>query len=88
LWTVARDLKIPLDNTIKEIEDIPHTVSFVVRKRQQIDNLNDLPEEKRPPELLLWDGTPEELDKWLNEVLSGKKESKVELMIKESEIEG
>lgn len=36
---------------------------------QQIDNLNELPKEKRPPEDIIWDGTSEELDDWLDKVL-------------------
>jgi hypothetical protein len=60
----------------------------VIRKRQQIDGLNELPEEKRPPELMVWDGNPEELDSWIKKVLSGKAEPTVELNIKEWEIEG
>jgi len=74
-------MKIPLDNKIQEIKDIPYTISFIIRKRQQIDSLNELPSERRPSDWLIWDGTPEELDKWLNEVLSGKKKQTAEIFI-------
>jgi hypothetical protein len=50
--------------------------------------LNELPEEKRPPELMLWDGTPEEIDSWLKRVMGGKSDSTAELIIKDNEIEG
>lgn len=88
MWVIAKELKIPLDTSVKTISDLPYTTSFVVRKRQQIDNLSELPEEKRPPELLLWDGSPEEMDNWLKNVMSGKKDPVIELKIKETEIEG
>ena len=65
-------MKIPLDNKIQEIQDIPHTISFVIRKRQQVDGFNELPKDKRPPELMIWDGTPEEINERLEEVFSGK----------------
>lgn len=81
-------MKVPLDDSVEEIEDLPYTISFVVRKRQQIDNLNELPEEKRPPELMLWDGTSEEIDAWLKKVMGGKAETTAELIIKDNEIEG
>ena len=55
---------------------------------QQIDNLNELPKEKRPPEDIIWDGTSEELEDWLDKVLSNKEQQKVVLSIKESEVEG
>jgi hypothetical protein len=88
LWAIAKEMKIPLDDTVKEIEDLPYTISFVIRKRQQIDSMNELPEEKRPPELMLWDGNPEDIDDWLSKVLSGKQQTTTVLSIKESEIEG
>lgn len=47
----------------------------------QIDGLNELPKEKRPPDLMIWDGTPEEVDKWLEKVLSNKKTNVAELFI-------
>lgn len=88
MWAIAKEMKIPLDDTVKEIEDLPYTISFVIRKRQQIDSMNELPEEKRPPELMLWDGNPEDIDDWLSKVLSGKQQTTTVLSIKESEIEG
>ncbi len=36
----------------------------------------ELPKEKRPPEKILWDGTSEELEKWIDDVLDIKKEKK------------
>ena len=54
----------------------------------QIDNLNELPEEKRPPDLMIWDGTIEEIEKWIKNVLHGKQEKTAKIVIPEWEIEG
>jgi len=66
-------LQIPLDPRIKELADLPYTISFIIRKRQQIDNLSELPKEKKPPEDLIWNGSPEELEDWLSKVFDNKK---------------
>ena len=60
---------MPLDKRIKNLSDTPHTISYVIRKRQQIDSLSELGKEKMPPFDLLWDGTPEDLDAWIADVL-------------------
>lgn len=49
--------------------DLPWTMSFVARKRLQVDNLTELPKEKRPPDSILWWGSPEELEDWLDKVM-------------------
>lgn len=54
----------------------------------QIDNLNELPKEKRPPDLLVWEGTSEELESWLDKVLNNKQSTKANLIIDDSKIEG
>jgi hypothetical protein len=61
-------LQIPLDSKIKELTDIPYTISFVIRKRQQIDNFNELPKGKKIPERIIWDGTSDEIEDWLDHV--------------------
>jgi hypothetical protein len=65
-------LQIPLDVNINELTDIPYTISFVIRKRQQIDNLNELPKAKQPTDRIIWDGTSEELEEWLEMVLNSR----------------
>ena len=58
---------------------------------QQIDNLNELPKDKRPPEDIIWEGTSDDLDEWLDRVLGDPKkrtQDKVQLLIKDDEIEG
>lgn len=82
-------MQIPLDPKIKELADLPYTISFIIRKRQQVDNLNELPKEKRPTEKLIWDSDPEEMEEWLDKVFDHKKGGANEVVfnIKDSEIE-
>ena len=82
-------MQIPLDSKIKELADLPYTISFIIRKRQQIDGFNELPSEKRPTEKLIWDSDPEELEEWLDKVFDTKKkqQSEITFQIKDSEIE-
>ena len=86
MWTIARTLQIPLDNKIKHIQDIPYTISFVIRKHIQEDNLAELPKEKRPPEKMLWDGKSEDLTDWLDNIWGTKKQNVVDFEIDEGDI--
>ena len=90
LWSVAKTLKIPLDTRVEHLEDLPYTISFVIKKRMQIDSLNELPKEKRPSSKLIWEGNSEELEDWLDRVLNPdkKKTNTLEFVIPESQIEG
>jgi len=79
-------LQIPFDPKLKALEELPFTISFVIRKRMQIDNLNELEKSKRPPEMMIWDGTGDEIENWLDKVFGRKPDDKVELIISDSEI--
>lgn len=79
-------MRIPIDTRLKDIRDLPYTISFVLRKRMQIDNLSELPKEKRPPDSILWEGTSEELDDWLDRVFDTNKPVNTEFLI--DDIEG
>jgi len=79
-------LKLPLDTDLTEIRDLPYTISFVIRKRMQIDSINEIPKEKRPPELMLWDGDSEEIESWINKAFDGKQKQKLEFTISPDEI--
>ncbi len=73
-------MRVPLDRNIEKLTDVPYTISYLIRKRQQIDNLGELSKEKRPPDSIVWDGTPEELDEWLDKVFK-KEETDVSMVI-------
>lgn len=83
---MSKALQIPLDKRVETLPDIPYTISFIIRKRQQIDSLNELPEDKRPPEKMIWDGDPEEIDEFIDRVFN-KKESQ-RFLLEFGEIEG
>ncbi len=68
--------------------DVPYTISFVIRKRVQLDGFNELPKDKRPTDEMIWNGTSEEIDIWMDKVFKNKKENKAELIIEDYEIEG
>lgn len=72
---MSKALHIPLDRNIENLPDVPYTISFVIRKRQQLDNLNELPKEKQPPEDMIWEGTSEEIEDWINKVFDHNKGS-------------
>jgi hypothetical protein len=85
LWSLAKTLQVPLDTKINELQDIPYTIAYVMRKRMQIDNFNELPEEKRPPEEMVWEGTPEEIDNWFDRVLKKGEQTQFNFVINEVE---
>lgn len=86
MWSVAKALQIPLDPKLKTLADTPYTISYVIRKRQQLDNLNELPKEKRPPDQIIFEGTSEDLDDWLDRVFNKKEETNTYFDI--SDVEG
>ncbi len=70
--------------------DLPWTMSYVAKKRLQVDNLMELPKEKRPPDTILWWGTPEDLEEWLDKVLgtgTEKEDEKIDFLIRQEDIE-
>ncbi|KKM85460.1 hypothetical protein LCGC14_1288780 [marine sediment metagenome] len=83
-------MQIPLDKNVDFITDIPYTLSFVIRKRVQIDSLNEMPKDKRPPELMIWDGTSDEIESWIDKVYDRKDNTPdgIYIDIKDDEIEG
>lgn len=71
---------------LKTLPDTPHTISYVIRKRQQLDSLYELPKEKQPPADMIWDGVPEDIDEWIGRVFDKNYKENVDLMI--TEVEG
>jgi hypothetical protein len=50
-----------------------------------MDNMYELPKDKRPPEKLLFDGSREELEKWLDDVFSDHYQPTVTINLNEVE---
>ncbi len=78
-------MQIPLDPRVKKLTEMPYTISYVIRKRQQIDSLSELPKEKQVPEDLIWNGTIEEINEWVESAIGGKKDNNI--YIDEEDIE-
>lgn len=79
-----------MHKTLPTADEMPWTIAFVLRKRAQIDSLAELPKEKRPPDKILWYGTPEEMDDWFDKVFGKKKNKNLdefELFIDDNDIE-
>ena len=53
----------------------------------QIDSYNELPQDKQPTDDLIWNGSPEELEDFLDRVLEHKKPNEAEFVISDKEIE-
>jgi hypothetical protein len=79
-------LQIPIDEKVKKMQDIPYTISYIIRKNQMIDSMNEIPKDKRPPEKMLWDGDPEEVDDWIDKIYDPKRSNTIQLEIPDSEI--
>lgn len=85
---VYRNSNLPLHRDLPPIDELPWTINYVIKKRAQIDSFNELPKEKRPPDNIIWYGTPEELDNWFDKVFDrkGTPDQEVILDIREDEI--
>lgn len=70
-------MQIPLDPKVKQLTSLPYTISFVIRKRQQIDSLSELPKEKQVPEEIIWYGTIEDINEWVDSAISGKADNQI-----------
>ncbi|MHA2084949.1 MAG: hypothetical protein ACXABD_14420 [Candidatus Thorarchaeota archaeon] len=66
---VHKNSGLPLHPDLPSADELPWTINYIIKKRAQIDSFNELPKEKRPPDDILWYGTPEELDTWFDKVL-------------------
>lgn len=81
-------MRYPLDRRIETLLDVPYTISYIIRKRMQLDNINELPKEKRPSDHLIWDGTSDELDKWFDRSMKNKEpQTTVDIIFDTDEIE-
>ena len=79
-------MRIPLVTCLEELYDIPHTISFVIRKKIQVDNFNELPKEKRPTVKMMWESSPEEIDRFLERVYGKNEDTTTDVLI--TDIEG
>ena len=82
---------LPLLGDFESVVEIPHTISYFIRKIRQIASFDELPKAKRPPEAI-WDNS-KALDEWFDRVFEYNKQSdgsptETRIFIADSEIEG
>ena len=87
MWSLSNKAGVSFNKKIKDIRDVPYTISYVIRKRMQIDSLKELPKDKRPPDSIMWSNDPSLLDAWIDKVLYNKEETNKDILLPLSEIE-
>jgi len=70
---VHKHTDLPLHESLPPTVELPWTISYVIRKRTQIDSYMELPKEKRPPDTMIWYGTQEDIDDWFDKVFKKEK---------------
>jgi hypothetical protein len=80
VWHLYKNVGVPLHEGLPPADQLPWTISYVARKRAQLDSFAELPREKRPPDRIFWHGTPEELDDWFDKVLGTKEKTPEEFV--------
>jgi DUF438 domain-containing protein len=71
---------------INDVVNLPYTITYLIRKRMQIDSWMELPKDKRPPQSI-WD-KPDELEEWFDRVLGDKgAQTEFNLPVNENEVE-
>ena len=61
-----RETMLPLLVDFESVIELPHTISFFIRKMRQIMSFDELPKPKRPPEVI-WDNA-KELEEWFDNI--------------------
>lgn len=80
MWRISKEVGQPLHTSIINIavSDYPYTLTYVLRRRIQIDGYNELSKEQRPPKSI-WD-SPSELEDWFDRIFSrGEKQTEFNL---------
>lgn len=68
----SKNGELPLHKDLPPADELPWTISYVIRKRAQLDSFSELPKEKRPPDEIIWYGSPEEMDRWFDKIFDRK----------------
>lgn len=86
-WHVVRKLEQPLHKSLDGfgVSEYPYTVSFVIKRRIQIDSYMELPEDKRPPRSI-WD-KPSKISEWFDRVYGDNIQTEFVIPTDESSIE-
>jgi len=86
-----RETMLPLLDDFISVIELPHTISFFIRKMRQIMSFDELPKPKRPPEVI-WDNA-KELEEWFDNIYQHNAPSdgtpqEASIFVDGSEIEG
>jgi len=69
----------------RDMDTLPYTFSYLIRKRIQIDGWMELPKDKRPPESI-WDDN-EALEEWFDRVFGTNTQTEFNVAWNEEEVE-
>jgi hypothetical protein len=81
MWATSKSLGKPLQSDLPEPSEMPWTIAYCIRKREQVNSYAELPKDKRPPEIMTWWGTQEELDRWFDRVFKRDKDKKHQAVV-------
>ena len=84
-WHIVRDSGISFDRLVPSVQELPYTISFLIKKRMQIDSWMELPEDRRPP-IAIWD-KPSELEDWFDRVYGENTQTEFNMNFNENEVE-
>lgn len=84
---MSKALRYPIDKRLDGMNYLPYTISYCIRKRIQVDNFYELPKEKRPPSRMIWEGSADEIENWLDKVFDNKQPVVDGMIIDLSEVE-
>lgn len=86
MWRIVKQFNIPLHESLKiSADDYPHTISFLIKKRMQVDSFDELSEDKKPPKSIWY--KPQALTEWFDRVYDNK-QTTFDFEIDEEKVEG
>lgn len=78
-WHIVKDSNFLLHESLRGISvmDYPHTITYAIRRRMQIDSYMEHPKDKRPPKSI-WD-KPSKLKEWFDRAYDRDKQTEFTL---------
>lgn len=81
MWANSKSTGLPLRQDLPEPAELPWTIAYCIRKREQVLSYGELPKEKRPPETMIWWGSPEDIENWFDRVMGRKSKEQEVVML-------
>jgi hypothetical protein len=86
MWHIVQNSNIKFSELFVDIDFLPYTFSYLIRKRMQIDSwMENLPKKHRPPESI-WDDAGE-LEEWFERIYSEEAQTEFNIDWNENEVE-